>query len=87
MIGDAAYDPEPLLDQIGDPFTATDVARVLRARYRFFADLVDVPAERMLAWGVARSVESALWDVAEGRLGRGEHDLHTARMLADAGGL
>ena len=87
MIGDAAYDPEPLLDQLGDPFSATDAARVVRARYRFFADLVDVPAERMLAWGVARSVESALWTVAEGRPRSGERDLHTARMLADAGDL
>jgi len=87
MVGDAAYDPEPLLDQLGDPFAMTDAARILRARYRFFADLVDVPAERMLAWGVARRVESALWAVAEGHPGGGERSLQAARLLADAGGL
>lgn len=87
MIGDAAYDPAPFLDQLGDPFETTDPTRVLRARYRFFADLVDVPAERMLAWGVVRSVESALWTVDEGRPDSAERDLRTARVLADAGNL
>lgn len=41
----------------------------------------------MLAWGLARSVESALWTVDEGRPDSAERDLRTARVLADAGGL
>jgi hypothetical protein len=52
------------------------------ARTRFFADLVDVPAGQILAWGLARSVESALWEVDEGRSRRGEVAMGTARILA-----
>jgi streptomycin 6-kinase len=70
MVGDAAYDPSQLVDQL-DGMT-------LRARFARFADLVDVPVDRMLAWGVARSVEGALWDVSEGRAA----SLGPARALA-----
>jgi len=77
MIGDAAYDPSQLVDQLDDPSGS------VRSRYEYFADLVDVPVDRMLAWGVARNVEGALWDVAEGRRG----SLRTAAVLARAGGL
>jgi len=87
MIGDAAYDPAPLLDQLGGPFAATDAVRLLRDRYRCFADLVGLETDRMLAWGVARSVESALWSVAEGDPDSGAHNLRIARVLADAGRL
>ena len=78
MVGDAAYDPWPLVDQIADWTASHD----LLTRTRFFADLVDIPAERVLAWGLARSVESALWDVDQGRLGRGEETMGSARTLA-----
>ena len=86
MVGDAAYDPKPLVEQLDEPFMCDDAARVLRARYVLLADLVDVPAERMLAWGVARSVESALWNVSGGRFRDGQRDMQAARILARAGG-
>ena len=75
MVGDAAYDPSQLISQLA--------ATSLQAHFGYFAGLVDVPADRMLAWGVARSVEGALWEVSEGRVA----DLETARALARAGGL
>ena len=75
MVGDAAYDPSQLVSQLA--------GMSLRARFAYFAGLVDTPVDRMLAWGVARSVEGALWDVSEGRVA----DLETARGLARAGGL
>jgi streptomycin 6-kinase len=75
MVGDAAYDPSQLVSQLA--------GMSLRARFGYFAGLVDIPADRILAWGVARSVEGALWDVSEGRVA----DLGTARALARAGGL
>ena len=87
MIGDAAYDPPQLLTQIHDRAGEEDTATTMRARFAAFAGLVEVPADRMLAWGVARSVEGALWDVVEGHLANGERAMRTARMLADAGGL
>jgi streptomycin 6-kinase len=85
MIGDAAYDPSQLLTQLHT--TPEDNATSLRARFGSFAGLVDVPVDRMLAWGVARSVEGALWDVEEGRLADGARAMRTAGMLAGAGGL
>lgn len=78
MVGDAAYDPWPLVDQIDDRGANQGVL----GRARFFAELVDVPAERILAWGVARSVESALWDVDEGRLAHGHSAMRRAREVA-----
>jgi streptomycin 6-kinase len=78
MVGDAAYDPWPLVDQIDDRTAPAD----LRDRARFFAELVDVPPDRMLAWGLARCVEGALWDVDEGRLAKAEAAMDSARILA-----
>ncbi len=78
MIGDAAYDPWPLLDQIDD----RTAGRGVLARTELFAEVVDVPAERMLAWGLARSVESALWELDQGRLGNGEAAMRSAGILA-----
>lgn len=75
MVGDAAYDPSQLVTQL-DGMT-------VEARAGYFAGMVDVPVERILAWGVARSVEGALWDVAQGRTA----DLEAARTLARAAGL
>ncbi len=79
MVGDAAYDPWPLLDQI-DTLTAVPD---LSARARLFADLADVPADRMLAWGLARSVETALWAVDEGRPDGGARAMRIAQLAAD----
>lgn len=70
MVGDAAYDPSQLVSQLQ--------GMAVRARYQYFAGLVDVPVERILAWGVARSVEGALWDVDQGR----PADLREALALA-----
>ena len=78
MTGDAAYDPWPLVDQIDIWAAKLD----LLARTRFFADLLDLPAERILAWGVARSVESALWDVDRARSANGEAAMRSASTLA-----
>lgn len=83
MVGDPAYDPSQLLTQLGGASTPQEML----ARCRRFAGLVDVPAERILAWGVARSVEGALWDVSEGRPGAGENGMRRARLQAGAGGL
>ena len=73
MVGDAAYDPSQLVSQLEDSPE--------RAHYEYFADLVDVPADRILAWGVARSVEGALWDVSEGRPASVEPAHLLARLL------
>lgn len=78
MVGDAAYDPWPLLDQMDDRTAGHGVL----ARTELFAELLDVPAERILAWGLARSVESALWELDQGRLDSGAAAMRSAGMLA-----
>ena len=81
MTGDPAYDLWSLVGQVGEP-VADDQ---LGPRYRLVADVVGEPPERLLAWAVARTVESALWDASRGRDPRGE--MRLARVLADAAGL
>jgi streptomycin 6-kinase len=82
MVGDPGYDPAPLLAQIDPPFVKADPARVLRHRYELFAEIVGEPAERLLAWAVARWVESALWNVSGDDLPTGEEDMAEAGVLA-----
>jgi streptomycin 6-kinase len=82
MIGDPAYDPWPMLTQMGSPFDDRAAAGVLRARYRLFAELVEEPAERLLAWSVARTVESALWTLDRGHPDAAEQQMAEAKLLA-----
>lgn len=60
--GDPAYDPWPLLEQVGDPWRAPDPVRTLRDRTRLVATRAGLDAGAVAAWAVARSVEAALWE-------------------------
>ncbi|WP_412747163.1 aminoglycoside phosphotransferase family protein [Krasilnikovia sp. MM14-A1004] len=82
MVGDPAYDPWPLLEQIDDPFDREDPAPALRERVALLADELALPADRIVAWGLARRVESALWSVAHGDASGGDVDFTRARILA-----
>ncbi len=89
MVGDPAYDPWPLVEQIGTPFAGaadsaeiaapsgrdvntaasgpgpgaarSTAATVLRERSRMVGDSIGVDPARIVAWGLARSVEAAYW--------------------------
>lgn len=87
MLGDPGYDPSPLLCQIDPPFTAADPAARLRRRYDLFASLVGEPADRLLAWTVARIVESALWLVDTDRLDLAAEEMAQAKVIAGVLGL
>jgi streptomycin 6-kinase len=65
MVGDPAYDPWPLLEQVGDPHSTPDPVVALRARTTRVAEILGLDAARIAAWAVARSTESALWAWAE----------------------
>ncbi|PFG38262.1 streptomycin 6-kinase [Georgenia soli] len=67
MLGDPAFDPWPLLTQVGDPFREASAAGVLRARSRIVCAAAGLDASRVAAWAMARAVESALWRAAEQR--------------------
>ena len=65
LLGDPAFDPWPLLEQVDDPFRSADPCAVLTGRTRVVAHELDLDPGRIAAWGLARSVESALWAWAE----------------------
>ncbi|MFH5822703.1 aminoglycoside phosphotransferase family protein [Georgenia sp. AZ-5] len=65
MTGDPAYDPWPMLSQLGDPVAGEGTA-ALRARTRVLcAAAGGLEPDRVAAWSLARSCESALWRAAE----------------------
>lgn len=66
VVGDLAWDPWPLLTQLGDWTTTVTPAGELADRTRLFADLTGLEPARIAAWSVARSVESALWAADRG---------------------
>lgn len=82
MVGDPGYDPAPLLLQVGTPFSGADPAGALRRRFGVAAEVTGEPAERLLAWAVARSVEGALWFAERGEVAAGAEEMEHAALLA-----
>lgn len=84
MTGDPAFDPWPLIEQIGDPFATADPRHTLAHRTALVADELGEDPARLRAWAVARHVEYALWSVDEDdTLTRSIQLLEQARVLAD----
>jgi streptomycin 6-kinase len=81
MIGDPAYDPWPLLEQIDDPFAAAP-RRVLRGRVALMAEALGLQPVRLVSWALARRVESALWAADHGDVAGGAAMMAGARVLA-----
>ena len=66
MRGDPAFDLPPLVLQTGDLLGADDPVAELDRRLHRVAAATGVDAERIRAWGLARSVEVAVWMEAVG---------------------
>lgn len=66
VIGDLAWDPWPLLTQVGGWATTVTPAGILADRTRLLADLTGLDAARIAAWSTARGIESALWAANRG---------------------
>ena len=80
MVGDPAFDPWPLLTQVGEPFREESAAGVLHSRSRLVSAAAGLDASRVAAWAMARTVESALWRAAEqGDRERAVEELSQAR--------
>ncbi|KOG43929.1 hydroxyurea phosphotransferase [Streptomyces decoyicus] len=86
MVGDPAYDPWPLLTQLDAPFAQPDPRRALRERYARVADALGEDPDRLLAWSVARGVESALWSADHDDEAGGAEELAEVQLLAGAAG-
>ena len=83
MIGDPAYDPWPLLEQVDDPFAYADPLQVLRSRLKLIADRLALDALRIVRWAVARRVETALWAAHHGDVPGGADLMGEARVLLE----
>jgi streptomycin 6-kinase len=83
MTGDPAYDPWPLLEQIDDPFSYADPAPRLRDRVAMLSAVLSLDAGRIVAWSVARRVETALWAAQHADVPGGAHIMTEARTLAN----
>jgi len=64
--GDLAWDPWPLLTQVGDWTTSVPGAADLAERTRLVCDLAGLDPARVAAWCLARGVESGLWAADRG---------------------
>jgi streptomycin 6-kinase len=82
MVGDAAYDPVPMIGQVGDLYDLRDTDDVLLRRHELFADLLELPVERIVAWAVARLVEAALWYVSRTENKEAKESMRVATRLA-----
>jgi streptomycin 6-kinase len=82
MVGDPAYDPWPMLEQIDDPFAYPDPVAVLRTRVARLAALLGLEPDRIIAWSVARRVETALWAAHHGDVPGGASVMADVRVLA-----
>jgi streptomycin 6-kinase len=83
MRGDAAYDPWPLLQQIDSPFSYAFPATQLRSRLKLLAHELNLKADRLAAWAVAREVEKALDMANIGDPVTGARAIAQARILAN----
>jgi streptomycin 6-kinase len=81
MTGDPAYDPWPLLSQVGGTFD--DPAPLHRAGAVRVAGELGIDAGRMVRWSLARRVEAALWSADHGDPAGGASYLGAARAYAD----
>ena len=64
--GDLAWDPWPLLTQVGDWTVTVPAATELADRTRHVADVTGLDPARIASWCVARGVESGLWAADHG---------------------
>lgn len=82
MVGDPGYDVAPLVLQLASPLDHPHAKRTLRGRYALLAESLGIPAERLVAWSIARSVESALWYAASDNVAAGSEQMSTVTVLA-----
>ncbi|WP_245866853.1 aminoglycoside phosphotransferase family protein [Serinibacter salmoneus] len=61
LVGDPAFDPPPLIEQVGAPFTAPDQGAELARRARRVGACTHAAPERIAQWGLVRAVETTLW--------------------------
>jgi streptomycin 6-kinase len=82
LVGDGAYDPWPLVQQLDNPFGYLRARQLVADRFALVAEVLGVDPWRLLAWSMARSVEDALWTVEHGDPAGGGELMANAYLLA-----
>lgn len=82
MVGDPSYDLCPLLLHVDNPFTDDQPATVLPHRVSLISKIVEEPADRLIAWSLARTVEAALWFASRTEVKAGAEKMAEAATLA-----
>ena len=81
QVGDPAFDPLQLILQTGDPLDDPDPSATIRTRLLRLADRLDLDADRLRAWGVARCVEWALSGYEDDDLEVARRDTPSTRAI------
>ena len=66
MVGEAAFDLAPLVDQLGEPWTLERPEVALGARMARAADLIGCDVRRAIRWAYARAALDVTWYLADG---------------------
>lgn len=66
QVGDPAFDPVQLVLQSSDPLEDPDPTRTVRRRVERLSVQLDLDADRLAAWGLARCVEWAYYELDHG---------------------
>ena len=82
MVGDPGYDVSPLALQLGDPLDSPRTSDLLRGRFEVLGDLLGVPFGRLVAWSLARGVESTLWEASTDDVAGAVEEMATVALLA-----
>ncbi len=83
VLGEPAYECGPLLyNPLPQIASRPDLPRVLRRRVDILADALGFDRERVIAWGIARAVLSALWSYEDH--GRGWEPVMAVAEALDA---
>ena len=85
QVGDPAFDPLQLILQTSDPLDDDDPAATIRYRLQRVSERLDVDAERVRAWGVARCVEWSLYSYHEHDVPGAEDNAEYARIFSAIG--
>jgi streptomycin 6-kinase len=81
QVGDPAFDPVQLVLQTSDPLDDEDPAATIRYRILRLADRLDIDADRLRGWGLARCVEWSLSRTARSERADAARDAEHARLF------
>lgn len=81
VVGDPAFDPWPLIAQLGDPWSQPDPAQVLLPSLRRVAGVLGARPLRIARWCAGRTALDVTWHLADGDLRRAARSAEELRVF------